>query len=143
MKRNKWSVSRFKTQYTFQDRDGVTVKVASSYGPNGKYRFESYVVARLVWFLCRIESLFTGHRPWLSYIPTYSIDTEMGIDFADAGPWRSYHLETSGDSFNEMVENATVSEVDQDGGTIDAYGLSDASSEVENACLRLILDKVD
>lgn len=131
MGRNKWSVTRFENH-----RGG------RSYGPRAKYRFETKLIARIVYGLCQIEALFTGHRPWLSYIPTYSIDTELGIDFADEGQWRSYHLETSGDSFNEMAQNATVSEVDQDGGTIDAYGLDQASSEIETACLRMILDKV-
>jgi hypothetical protein len=131
MGRSKWSVTRFETH-----------QGGRSFGPRGKYRFETKLIARLVYILCQIEALFTGHRPWLSYIPTYSIDTDLGIDFADAGQWRSYHIETSGDSFNEMVDNATVSEIDQDGGTIDAYGLGDAPSQVETACLKMIMDKV-
>jgi len=131
MKRNKWSVTRFETNCG-----------GRSFGPKAKYRFETKLAARIVFILCRIEALFTGHRPWLSYIPTYSIDTELGVNFADAGVWRSYHLETSGDSFNEMVQNATVSEVDQDGGTIDAYSISDAVSQVEAAALGLILKQV-
>ena len=130
MGRSKWSVTRFETNCG-----------GRSFGPRAKYRFETKLVARIVYALCQIEAIKTGHKPWLSYIPTYSIDTEIGIDFADAGPWRSYHLETSGDSFNEMVENATVSEVDQDGGTIDAYSLGDASSQIEIECLRMIIDK--
>jgi len=131
MGRSKWSVTRFKTN-----------SGGRSYGPAGKYRFETKLVARIAYTLFRFEALFTGHRPWMSYIPTYSIDTDLGIDFADAGQWRSYQIETSGDSFNELVQNATVSEVDQDGGTIDAYGIDDASSEIETAALRLILDRV-
>lgn len=132
MGRKKWSVSRFKTHEN-----------GRSFGPAGKYRFETKLAARLIWILCRIEAVKTGHRPWLSYIPTYSIDTtDIGIDFADAGPWRSYQLETSGDTFDQMVQNATVSEIDQDGGTLSAYGLDEASSQIEAACLRLILDKI-
>lgn len=131
MGRNKWSVTRFKTNIG-----------GGSYGPRAKYRFETYLPAKLIFLLCRIEALWTGHNPWLSYIPTYQIDTEVGIDFADAGQWRSYHLETSGDSFNEMVQNATVSEIDQDGGTIDAYELGNAPSQVEMRCLSMILEKV-
>lgn len=131
MGRKKWSVTRFETHAG-----------GRSYGPRAKYRFETKLVARLVWILCRIEAVKTGHRPWLSYIPTYSIDTDLGIDFADAGPWRSYQLETSGDTFTELVQNATVSEIDQDGGTLFAYGIDEAPSQVEAACLRMILDKV-
>lgn len=131
VKRNKWSVTRFKTH-----------QGGRSYGPAGKYRFETRLVARLFYFVCQIESLWCGHAPSLCYIPLYQIDTDIGIDFADAGPWRSYHLETTGDSFNEMVQNATVSEIDQDGGELDTYSIEQASSQIEMECLRMILDKV-
>ena len=131
MGRKKWSVTRFKTN-----------PGGGSYRPAGKYRFETRLIARLFYFVCQIEALWSGYRPWLCYIPKYHIDTEIGIDFADAGPWRSYHLDTSGDSFNEMIQNATVSEIDQDGGELDCYELRQASDEIETACLRLILDKV-
>jgi hypothetical protein len=130
MGRKKWSVTRFENH------------AGRSYGPRAKYRFETRVVARIVYAMCRIEALWTGHRPWLSYIPKYYIETEIGIDFADAGPWRSYHLDACGDSFQELVDSATVSEIDQDGGELDCYELRQASSEIETAVLRLILNKV-
>jgi hypothetical protein len=131
MGRNKWSVTRFKTHQN-----------GRSYGPAGKYRFETKLIAQAVYGLCQIEALFTGHSPWLSRIPTYQIDTELGIDFADEGMWRSYHIEASGDSLIEMIQNATVSEIDQDGGTIDAYGLVDASPQIENASLDVLKEYV-
>lgn len=133
MGRNKWSVTRFETH-----RGG------RSYGPAGKYRFETKLVASIVYGLFRFETFLrlNSHQPWLSYIPTYSIDTEMGVSFQDAGPWRSYHIETSGDSLYEMLDNATVSEVDQDGGTLDAYELRESTSQIQNVGFRIISDRV-
>lgn len=133
MGRNKWSVTRFKTH-----------KGGQSYGPTGKYRFETRLVARIVYGLFCFETFLrlNSHQPWLSYIPTYSIDAEMGVSYQDSGQWRSFHLETSGDSLSEMLDNATVSEVDQDGGTIDAYDLREASSQIKNVGFRIISGRV-
>lgn len=63
---------------------------------------------------------------------------EMGIDYADSGRWRSYELDTHGNSMDECEENASVSETDQDGGEIDIYSLKDASSEVFDRAIEMI-----
>ena len=56
----------------------------------------------------------------------FSIQYEdLGISFQDAGPWRSYELSARGNTLEEMLEDATISETDQDGGTIDCYGLNE------------------
>lgn len=61
--------------------------------------------------------------------PTITIDTDLGIDYADEGAWRSYEMTTHGDSLAELLENVTIAEIDQDGGELDCYGLGDASNE--------------
>lgn len=66
------------------------------------------------------------------------INTDLGVDFADEGAWRSYDLSTHGSSLSELLENAAVSEIDQDGGELDTYELSDASNEIQDAADVLI-----
>lgn len=51
----------------------------------------------------------------------YNIQEEMGIDYQDIAPWRSYHLEAWGNSYDELIENALITEMDRDGGDIDTY----------------------
>lgn len=127
--RNKYKVTRFGStkSYTY---------------PKSRSYFKTKVIAHLFYKVCQIEALFSGQKPWISYIPMYGIDTELGISYQDCGPWRSYHLETAGDSLEELIQNATVSEVDQDGGELDCYGLDDCSSQVEKVCLELIHEKI-
>lgn len=56
----------------------------------------------------------------------YKINTDLGIDYQDAGPWRSYVLTAQGTTFKELLKDATIEEVDQDGGTLNYYGIEDA-----------------
>lgn len=63
---------------------------------------------------------------------------DLGIDFRDFGPWRSYHLDTHGDTLSECLVNATISEIDQDGGELDCYDIDYASSEVYRAVVDAI-----
>lgn len=68
----------------------------------------------------------------------YNIDTELGVDWCDEGPWRSFRLSAAGNTPMELIDDAVVEAVDQDGGTIDCYGIGEYSSEVEAASLREI-----
>ncbi len=63
----------------------------------------------------------------------YEMTGDVGISYADCGPWRSYDIDGAGDTIEEFFENAVISEVDQDGGELDCYGLEDAPNEVINA----------
>ena len=130
MKLEKWSVSRFKSNSRF------------SY-PAGKFRFETKLAANIAKKVFQIEALLTNSpRPYISYIPEYSIDTNLDVSYGDIGQWRSYHLDTSGDNLKELLDNANISEIDQDGGDIDNYGLNECSTEVENEVLSIIYKKI-
>jgi hypothetical protein len=63
---------------------------------------------------------------------------DLGVDWQDAGPWRSFDLTTHGETLEEMRANAAISEVDQDGGELCTYGLEECSSDVERAVEREI-----
>lgn len=78
----------------------------------------------------------------LSYVPKYWIEQDLDIDYADNGRWRSYQLYANGDSLAELIKEATISEIDQDGGEIRSYSLHDCSSEVFNAAIIIIENKV-
>jgi len=67
-----------------------------------------------------------------------TIDEDLGINFCDEGPWRSYHFYTSGKTKAECMEDATISEIDQDGGELNCYGLEDCEHEVETSVMKRI-----
>ena len=73
----------------------------------------------------------------------YIDNLDVGVDFADEGPWRSWYLTTEGSTLKECLDNASIAEVDQDGGDLDCYGIDDAPSEVYNVCVYLIQRKLD
>lgn len=68
----------------------------------------------------------------------YNIDTDCGVAYEDCGPWRSYQLYSWGNTEAELIENAQISEIDQDGGDLDTYALEDAPAQIEKVCLRII-----
>ncbi len=59
-----------------------------------------------------------------------NIDTELSAEYQDVPPWRSYHLTAEGSSLTELLESATIAEVDQDGGDLRYYGLVNAPNAV-------------
>jgi len=138
MGRNKYSVMRF---YPVYDNETGEVRFTSS----TKRRFKTKAGAYLYYWCIKFGQLFmsqydTCWRP--CYIPLYSIDTDLGVSYQDAGPWRSYTLVSSGDTLEELLNEASISEVDQDGGDLDCYSLADAPSEVETAALNCIHAKI-
>jgi hypothetical protein len=63
---------------------------------------------------------------------------DLGVNYQDCGPWRSYSFNTFGSTLEELWDNATVSEIDQDGGEIDCYGAGEAPMEVFNMIEKII-----
>ena len=70
--------------------------------------------------------------------PKYSIDTDIGLDYADSGPWRSYNLVADGDSATELYNNAYIVEIDQDGGELNQYDIGELPYKGFEYCLDLI-----
>lgn len=60
----------------------------------------------------------------------FNIDTTLDLMYQDEGPWRGYTLAAQGETLYELMENATISEIDQDGGELRCYGLFEASNTV-------------
>lgn len=67
-----------------------------------------------------------------------SIDTDLGIDWADSGPWRSFQLMASGDTREELLEDATIFYIDQDGGELGSCGYEHSDNETQEAVEREI-----
>ncbi len=63
---------------------------------------------------------------------------ELGVDYRDSGPWRSYELQTEGNTELELLENAVVFELDQDGGELGDIAYEDCNSEVQAAVERAV-----
>lgn len=68
-----------------------------------------------------------------------SVFSELGVEYRDAGPWRSYELTAEGSTYLELLDDATIAEIDQDGGELAVYGLDDAPNEVIEAARAEIL----
>lgn len=68
----------------------------------------------------------------------YNIDTELGVDWCDEGPWRSFHLTASGNTPLELIDDAVIEAIDQDGGTLGTYTIDEYSQDTEAAALREI-----
>ncbi len=96
--------------------------------------FDSYLGGVLYYTWKYILSLFSGvPSPYFGKRPKYTVEMVLSEEFADEGPWRSYNLESYGDSLKELWDNATVSEVDQDGGELVTYDVLEYGnySEIE------------
>jgi len=65
----------------------------------------------------------------------YSISEELTYEWRDAGPWRSFYLETYGDTLSELFENATIEAIDQDGGALDCFGYDNALNSGLERCI--------
>ena len=61
-----------------------------------------------------------------------NINETLGDDTNDRGIWYSIELDTYGETREELLENATISYVDQDGGELDTMGIDDYQEIVEN-----------
>lgn len=72
---------------------------------------------------------------------TVVIDEDLGVDFQDSGPWRSYTLVGQGDTLEEFLDDAAIFEIDQDGGSLNDYSIFDAGNEVEKAAIEMIMSK--
>lgn len=117
--RDKYAVSY---HYPIVGKDGK-VKFTTSKTIRFKFHFTAWIVKTALKLFYTLKNKY--HYVYLMYIPKYSIDTELGIEYQDAGPWRSYHLYASGDSIQELIEDSSISEIDQDGGELDCYGINE------------------
>jgi len=72
----------------------------------------------------------------------FYFDEDMGIFHQDCGPWRSYQLYFAGNNLQEILEDMTISEIDQDGGELNCYGIDDAENEVQKAAYQIIEDTI-
>lgn len=60
--------------------------------------------------------------------PKYYVFCSDFKEHQDAGPWRSYDLESEGNSLDELLENAVYWQVDQDGGSLGDTPADDADA---------------
>lgn len=73
---------------------------------------------------------------------TLEID-DLGVEYADSGAWRSYSMEATGTSADELLDNAHIFEIDQDGGNLRDYPLSSVGGALYKAGARAISEHVE
>lgn len=66
------------------------------------------------------------------------IDKELNVVYQDAGPWRSYTLSAEGESLEELLDSAHIFEIDQDGGNLGDFSLSNAPNNLYKEALEFI-----
>lgn len=67
-----------------------------------------------------------------------TIQQTLETEFRDSGAWRSYELNSFGRTLEDLIENAHISEIDQDGGEICTYGLGHAPGNVYKDAMKII-----
>ena len=100
---------------------------------------------RLVTTFIMISFLFIGYAEEIvSGTPQEAIIhidwVDIGVDYKDVPPGRNYELYTWGNSIEECIENASISEIDQDGGELDTYIFYDATNNVKAAVMKIITE---
>lgn len=100
--------------------------------PYRTYTFRFKLIKSIVYSIAKLYAGLRSHpKPLALYKTKYSVEgRDLGIDYQDIGPWRSYILTTSGDSLEECLNEAIIEEVDQDGGTLRSYSLDQANQDV-------------
>ena len=73
---------------------------------------------------------------------TMQVDVELPTEYRDSGQWRSYRLTSFGRTLQQLVREAAIEEVDQDGGTIAYYGLEDAPRDVEKDAVLVLATRI-
>ena len=119
------------------------------YTTSKNFYFHFKLLALVLKFILKIYKLVFINKEFkkyyhitLFYIPKYNIDSDIGIDWQDSGQWRSFNLYATGDSMKELIEEACISEIDQDGGELNSYGLEHASNEVFKEALAMLKSEI-
>jgi hypothetical protein len=73
----------------------------------------------------------------------YSIqNAQTELDRSDADGWRSFNVSAEGNDLVELISNAQIEEVDQEGGTTDQYPLKDATVDLQAAAISILFSAV-
>ena len=65
---------------------------------------------------------------------------DLNVDYTDSGKFRSYSLDTHGNGLQDMMLNATIEVIDQDGDTLDTLVLDDCPKQVYTQAVLAIVD---
>jgi hypothetical protein len=74
--------------------------------------------------------------------PKYEFEKDLGVDSLGCGIWRSYQLYAHGNNAEELVLASYITEIDQDGGDLSQYHMSEANDDVYEAALKVIKAEV-
>ena len=136
----------FRFRYTVTDFYPVMKGPFVSHTESQRFYFRTFFFARAFALLLKLLNLAVPkdivqyYSVWLHPIACYNLSIEdLGVEYADSGPWRSYSLETSGDTLKDLFLNAQIAETDQDGGSLECYGLDDGNYEAGEQAYKAIV----
>lgn len=76
-------------------------------------------------------------------LPCIVVDVDdIGVEYRGPGPWKNYALYSQGRTLDELIEEAAITEVDQDGGELRTYGIDDCCGEVEVSVLKILEEEL-
>lgn len=108
----------------------------SSYHLYFPFRWLAVLTVRILkaWDSFAAGEYLSYYSARISRVVEYGVDNyELPIEYADSGAWRSYTLDAAGDTLEELLKDATISEIDQDGGTLNCYGIEYGNEATELA----------
>jgi hypothetical protein len=78
----------------------------------------------------------------------YYVEADLDAPYEDCGQFRTYRLDTEGDSLVELLDNAQIFEVDEDGGDVGNFMLYDSGTgpviaESELVIAKAFIEKVE
>lgn len=76
----------------------------------------------------------------------YSVDTDTGYAHQDEGPWRSYEVVAEGNTLDELIADAHIFEIDQDGGNLNDYPLEETGGSLHDLAIdaiKLEIERLD
>jgi len=116
-----------------------------------KYRFRYKQFANIARFCLLIKNSILKfvtqencYSVWrVSIIAKYSIDIDLGVEYLDIPPWRSYNLTACGDNIDQLLNDAMIAEIDQDGGDLNNYDIDNTpSDEIRQEAINSIIELV-
>lgn len=126
----------------FRRYEILTLKQCTGYTSPVRYTVPTKTLVALFAVALRLFGKYFNRR----YLCTtklvkYGFSGPLGIT-ADGHRYAEYYLDTRGDTAQEMIGNATVSLVDQDGGDLYSLELDGCNELVYNTALRAIGDSM-
>ena len=133
-----------RTKYIVTDFFPVFQGTLVKYTTSKSFQFTNWLEAKLFTLTLKFCNLFApkGYKKlysvWMYYVPKYGLEDNDFLDYQNSGAWRSYSFQTGGDTLQELLDNASISETGQDGEDFANYGLEEGNHATDVVHARIL-----